>query len=76
LSLDAVAAEGSTLVLKMNGMPEWRPAVSDVEAGKILGSLICDGPQVQGLVKEGARFRIDGITPAGKKLPPLPICLR
>ena len=75
MSLDAVTAEGNTLVLKMSGIPTWRPNVSDVEAGKLLGSSICDGPQVQGLVREGARFRIDGKSPSGEVLPPLPICL-
>lgn len=75
LSLDAVTAEGGTLVLKMSGIPKWRPNVTDAEAGKLMGAMICNPPRVQGLVKEGARFRIDGISPSGEKLPPLPICL-
>lgn len=75
LSLDAVTAEGSTLVLKMSGIPKWRPNVTDAEAGKLMGAMICDGPQAQGLMREGAHFRIDGISPSGEKLPPLPICL-
>ena len=75
MSLDAVTAEGNTLVLKMSGMPKWRPNVTDAEAGKLLGASICDGPQVQGLVREGGRFRIEGNSPTGEVLPPLPICL-
>lgn len=75
MSLDAVMAEGNTLVLKMSGIPKWRPNVTDAEAGKLLGASICDGPQVQNLVREGGRFRIDGKSPSGEVLPPLPICL-
>lgn len=75
MSLDAVTAEGNTLVLKMSGIPKWRPNVTDDEAGKLLGASICDGPQVRNLVREGGRFRIDGKSPSGEVLPPLPICL-
>jgi len=75
MSLDAVTAEGNTLVLKMSGIPKWRPNVTDAEAGKLLGASICDGPQVQSLVREGGRFRIDGKSSSGEVLPPLPICL-
>jgi len=75
MSWDAVSADGDTLVLKMSGVPKWRPEVTDIEAGKLLGASICDGPQVQALVREGGRFRIDGISPSGEKLPSLPICL-
>lgn len=74
LSLDAVAADGSSIVLKMSGFPDWRPQVSDEEAGKLMGASICKGAQLQALVKEGASLRIEGTTPGGEKLPPLPIC--
>jgi hypothetical protein len=76
MSFDAVSAEGDTLVLNINGIPEWRPNVTDADASKLFSASICNSPQVQGLVKEGAHFRIDGISPEGKKLPSLPICPR
>lgn len=74
MSFDAVSAEGDTLVLAIRGIPEWRPSVTDAEAGKLFSASICKSAQIQNLVKEGAHLRIDGTTPEGKKLPSLPIC--
>lgn len=75
MSLDDVAAERDALVLKISGLPKWRPNVSDADAGLLLGEGICDGPQMQALVREGAKVRIDGKTVDGELLPPLPICI-
>lgn len=74
LTLQAVAADGRTLVLEISGIENWRPNVSDETAGKLLGTAICDRPSAKQLIAEGAEFRVDATTPSGEKLAPLPIC--
>src|SRR5688500_15045434 len=49
-TLESVRADGRTLVLSVKGIDDWRPHVSDEEAGKLIGAEICDGPGAQALV--------------------------
>jgi len=74
MTLQGVAADGRTLVLEIRGLENWRPHVSDEEAGSLIGSQICNRPSAKHLIAEGAQFRIDATTPSGEKLAPLPIC--
>jgi hypothetical protein len=74
MSFDGAAAEGTTLVLKFSGIPDWRPGTTNAEMSKALGAPFCARPNLKKLVSEGARIRIDATSPGKKKLPPLPIC--
>jgi hypothetical protein len=74
LALEAVVAQGRAIVLKFSGVPAWRPQVDDRLAASLLGAQLCEGAQVRALIAEGAEVRIEGTTPGGEALPPLPIC--
>ncbi|KQS03054.1 hypothetical protein ASG11_01240 [Sphingomonas sp. Leaf357] len=74
LTLISVSSEGKTLVMSLKGLVEWRPSVSDAEVAKILGASLCENRNIQAAVRNGALFRIDGLTVEGKRLPPLYVC--
>jgi len=76
LDLEAVVAEGRVIVLKLSGLENWRPNVSDEVAAKMFASQMCDGPGMDALVAEGAQVRIDATTPSGEVLAPLIVCGR
>ena len=74
MTLADVEAAGRVIVLKIDGLESWRPAVPDEVAARMLGAQICDGGGVRALVAEGAQVRIDATTPAGEQLAPLIVC--
>ena len=74
LILNSVAAEGSTLVVALKGVEDWRPHLSDNEAAKVISVSFCTNKNIQAALKRGSSFRIDPVTNGGQPLPHLYLC--
>ena len=66
-------AQGTTLILALDGLPQWEPTYTTAEMAKMMGVTACEHPGFRLMVKRGADIRIEAKTPGGATLPPLHI---
>jgi hypothetical protein len=72
-TLRAVTANGTTVVLAIDGRVPWQPATSDDEAAAAIAADLCAGTEIRDLIGRGAQVRIEGRTAEGEQLPALAV---
>lgn len=66
-------AEGSTLVVRLDGVPSGNDAY-DPKGVRLLGyAFACDGGRIQELLDQGATLSFEVSTNTGKEIPPLDV---
>jgi hypothetical protein len=71
--MQSIRADGTTLVLAIDGLPQWQPSLTDAEMAKVMATSACDHPGFRSMVDKGAKIRIDPKSPSGETLPSLSI---
>lgn len=71
--MQSIRADGTTLVLAIDGLPQWQPSLTDAEMTKVMATSACDHPGFRSMVDKGAKIRIDPKGSSGETLPSLTI---
>ena len=71
--LRSVHADGATLVIQFDGMPDWHPTYTNAEMARMLGATLCAHAGVPAIIGEGGRLRLETTTPAGWPLPSMTV---